>query len=340
MSFGIIILFVLSAVSPITTGINIRNSILRNDGNTLYVGGNGSGNYTTIQSAIDNASVGDTVFVYDDSSPYNEWNIVINKSINLIGEDRDTTYVIGNHITIEEDGNGVNISGFNLYDTGIMTMFVDNIVISDNYIIEAGISFEHTDNSYIISNTFNDCYFSIYNKGKNNRISNNIFSYSLFEEYSWEIYCLQNNHIITNNTFINYNREIVRDGIMFDFTYSDGSIIEYNEFDGYTSAISGGSFNLISYNTFKNNPSGIDLGGDSNRIIKNNFLKNQKDARSFILKSNNIFDCNYWDEWIGLKIPILSFLPYFSFTFLGSFIDWHPAKEPYNYTTTQGCGII
>ena len=34
-------------------------------GNTLYVGGSGEGNYTKIQDAINNASDGDTVFVYN-----------------------------------------------------------------------------------------------------------------------------------------------------------------------------------------------------------------------------------------------------------------------------------
>lgn len=33
-------------------------------GDTLYVGGDGPGNYSTIQAAIDNASGGDSVFVY------------------------------------------------------------------------------------------------------------------------------------------------------------------------------------------------------------------------------------------------------------------------------------
>ena len=62
------------------------------NGNTLYVGGSGEGNYTKIQHAIDDASDGGTVFVYDDSSPYNE-NLNVDKSINLIGEDRNTTII-------------------------------------------------------------------------------------------------------------------------------------------------------------------------------------------------------------------------------------------------------
>jgi len=49
------------------------------DGNTLYVGGMGPNNYTSIQSAIDDAVDGDTVFVY--SGFYYE-RIFINVSIN------------------------------------------------------------------------------------------------------------------------------------------------------------------------------------------------------------------------------------------------------------------
>ena len=47
-------------------------------GDTLYVGGNGPGNYSTIQEAIDDASDGNTVYVYDDSSPYYE-NVEVDK---------------------------------------------------------------------------------------------------------------------------------------------------------------------------------------------------------------------------------------------------------------------
>lgn len=81
----------------INVDITTSNSNIRpnNDGNTLYVGGNGPNNYTKIQDAIDNATEGDTVFVYDDSSLYYE-NVRINKSIGLIGENKETTRIDGN----------------------------------------------------------------------------------------------------------------------------------------------------------------------------------------------------------------------------------------------------
>jgi len=36
-------------------------------GNILYVGGDGEGNYTNIQDAINDAKDGDTIFVYSES---------------------------------------------------------------------------------------------------------------------------------------------------------------------------------------------------------------------------------------------------------------------------------
>jgi len=63
-------------------------------GDTLYVGGSGPNNYTKIQDAIDNASNGDTVFVYNGT--YNE-GLNVNKSIDLIGEDKNTTIIKGSN---------------------------------------------------------------------------------------------------------------------------------------------------------------------------------------------------------------------------------------------------
>ncbi|UCG70290.1 MAG: hypothetical protein JSV09_04535, partial [Thermoplasmata archaeon] len=116
--------------------------------NTHYVGGGGGGNYSTIQEAIDAALPGDTVFVYDDSSPYNE-NVIVNKSINLIGEDRNTTVIYGgaNGARVRIESNWVNISGFTVTgmgpfggdNSGIYLDYsshvsIDNVNVSGNYV--------------------------------------------------------------------------------------------------------------------------------------------------------------------------------------------------------------
>jgi hypothetical protein len=43
----------------------------------------------------------------------------------------------------------------------------------------------------------------------------------------------------------------------------------------------------------------------------------------------NQWDMNYWDNWIGLKISILDFLPYYISGTLFANLDFHPAQEPY-----------
>jgi pectin methylesterase-like acyl-CoA thioesterase len=80
--------FLFVSISVLYPGVRSEETI----GNTLYVGGSGFGNYTKIQDAIDNASEGDTIFVHN--GIYNE-NITIIKTINLIGEDKNTTIING-----------------------------------------------------------------------------------------------------------------------------------------------------------------------------------------------------------------------------------------------------
>ena len=88
-------------------------------GNIFFVGGSGPNNYTLIQNAIDNASNGDTVFVMDDSSPYYE-NLIVDKQINLIGEDKNNTII---------DGNGIG---------DVVSLYYDKIVLSGFSIINNG----------------------------------------------------------------------------------------------------------------------------------------------------------------------------------------------------------
>jgi parallel beta-helix repeat protein len=79
-------------------------------GTTLYVNMTGSdGAYTSIQDAINAASDGDTVYIYNGA--YDE-NIRIEKTINLTGEDINSTiiYDLGGTDIIHIDAHWVNIS--------------------------------------------------------------------------------------------------------------------------------------------------------------------------------------------------------------------------------------
>lgn len=119
----------LVTVFLIGTGFSSINGIttigILHVGNTIFVGGSGAGNYTTIQSAIDVATSGDTIFVYPGIYPE---NVIIDKAIKLDGEDKNTTIIEGmyNDIVVATISDDVTISGFSIKNPG---GFKDNAAV-------------------------------------------------------------------------------------------------------------------------------------------------------------------------------------------------------------------
>jgi parallel beta-helix repeat protein len=119
--------------------INITPSV--EGGNTYYVNKTGSGgSFIRIQSAINVANEGDTVYVY--SGTYYE-HVVVDKSINLTGENRDATIIDGGGVgdVVYISANWVNMSGFTMRnsgpngfprDAGIDIDSAHNVTISDS----------------------------------------------------------------------------------------------------------------------------------------------------------------------------------------------------------------
>ena len=89
-----IVLLLISSIFPMTNSIEISNNIVYVDDDNIDGPWDGTiGNpYKHIQEAVDNAEDNDTIFVYE--GVYNE-NIYIHKTINLTGENRDTTIIDG-----------------------------------------------------------------------------------------------------------------------------------------------------------------------------------------------------------------------------------------------------
>ena len=291
---GVIIIFFctfsLSSMGEVFENINNFSPIgINTNGITLNVGGTGPDNYTKIQYAIDNASKGDTVFVHSYSSPYYE-NVVIDKSIRLIGEDPAITTIIGNYsgCTIEVHASNASIFGFCIKNgnlSGIKLWNSENCSISNN-IIEMnnrnGISLIESCNNCIEVNNIND--------NENGIKLNDESKFSIIER-----------NIIKNN----YN------GIFLES--SSKNIIINNEIDTNDYGLKlyyRSRSNTIEQNIISNNDLGIFLGGTiyptfifnifidgstHNKIVKNNFFNNSKDA-FFQNSRRNIWWRNYWNE--------------------------------------------
>jgi len=244
------------------------------NGNTLYVGGSGEGNYTTIQYAIDNASDGDTVFVYDFSSPYYE-NVVIDRSINLIGEDKENTIIDGNLIgsVIIVTTDWVNISGFTIQNSG-EGWDKAGIIIYESHTTILGNT---------VSNNYNGIYLS---SSSDNNISGNTVSYNKMSGI--DIRCSSNNNFVIGNSAINND-----DGIYL-YESSNNNIINNTVSNNYEGIyLYSSNNNIISYNTISNNDHySIHLQtSSSNNIIGNTILDNYYGIR-LISSSSNIVSGN------------------------------------------------
>jgi len=181
---GMIILLV--GMSVPSTGINVDKSTTSFNGKTLYVGGDGPGNYSKIQDAINDSSDGDTVFVY--SGIYYE-NLILNKSINLIGEETNITIIDGenNGHVVEVFADEVVLQNFSIRNSGGYK-YDSGILLDANYNDIKECIFYRTKTGIILNgfenNTIDSCIF--YSNGEgisldyciNNKITNCYFTHN------------------------------------------------------------------------------------------------------------------------------------------------------------------
>jgi parallel beta-helix repeat protein len=259
------------------TSSNLENSHpISPNGSILYVGGNGPGNYSRIQDAIDNASDFDTIFVYDDGSPYHE-ELVISKHITLFGENKETTIIDGQFTNKKDlilvNTTGVCVRGFTLthcrwYPAAIHIISNDSL-ITDNIInycdgdaIYLGeiYGIKHPTNNTIVNNYFYQNFNSIDSDNSfNDTILRNIFDRNGQEIFHTNIMRLYHSryHNISNNIF--YNTSLI-------LKISDSNILSENYFEEAALVLSG-SFNHIVNNTFVNY--GVDTSSFDNDLRNN-----------------------------------------------------------------------
>jgi len=204
---------------------------LKVNSDTLYVGGDGPGNYTRIQDAIDNASDDDNVFVYNGT--YYE-NVEIWKSITLVGEDRNSTIIDG-----QNKGSVINI--FNEWVT------IENFTIRNGIIGVRGGFWRLTISRNIIVN--NDKGIELCDS-ENNKIIGN-----LIKENNYGIDFQHVENSVIGDNYILLNKKI---GILFQmraYIGCENNSVYFNTIKQNTMGISleWSSLNEINFNNFYQN---------------------------------------------------------------------------------------
>lgn len=179
---------------------------------TLYVGGAGPGNFTTIQGAIDAANPGDKVFVYNGT--YRE-NVEIDKALTLTGENKDMTVIDGDRgrsvILISADW--VNISGFTVTElssseAGVRMESVRKCRLSDSNVSgnRQGVYVHNSSDITIADNTASAnafvgirLYETHNSKVSGNRVSNAKWGIAIFHSHD---------NVVAANTIWNNSVEI------------------------------------------------------------------------------------------------------------------------------------
>jgi len=326
----IIIIIILLLCSMITISDNIQKDNFDSKGSILYVGGTGTGNYTTIQSAIDYASSGDTVFVYNGT--YFE-NVVVNKKINLIGEHRNNTIIDGKEIdhAIRVSVDFVNICSFTIKNTSLPhsgvyissndTSIFDNILTSNskamNMITSNNCNFF---NNILFNNFFQD--ISIHESNSNsfkNNLMNNLLTYQCSQitienntfldnsnsykgieiRYSLDCY-INNNSFLTDGIAINGNNRLHWTSHKIENNIVNNSPIYFmkNTNGGMVPSDAGQvilancSDMTIQGLNLTNLGLAIQLGHSNNNNITNNFLSNNSGGIILKWSLNNLITDN------------------------------------------------
>lgn len=244
---SIVLLFAISSFSSIVSSEKEQTPIT-SDVNILYVDAE---NYGSIQEAINAAISGDTVHVCP--GVYYE-NIIINKTINLLSGEKNTTILDGEMegsiITITADN--VTIAGFTIKnsgsffpDAGINISSSYNTISGNNITINFyGITMYYAcDNVIIGNNITNNDHCAIYmSESSNNVILDNSLGGHLYNGIG--LYDRSNSNVIvgndiTNNDFCGINIRDSSNNNITRNTITDNNVGIYIPTSGYNNRISG-----------------------------------------------------------------------------------------------------
>jgi parallel beta-helix repeat protein len=265
------------------SGVAAAEQLYVNEGGWWRDGGAFNASTAPIQAAVDNATAGDSVFVWNGS--YIE-NVDVNKQLTLEGEGADVVTVdvasISDHV-FEVTADYVNISGFTVmgttgyYNAGIYIDGVNRCNIFDNNISKNwyGIYLDCSSNNTLTSNIANSngCGIYMWSSSTNNTLTSNIANSNngrgIYLRYS------SNNTLINNTANSNGLHGIhlyfSRDNLLMNSTVSLNS-------NGFGIYLWSSSNNTLTNNTANSNGCGVYLSYNSygipRRYSSNNTLIN------------------------------------------------------------------
>ena len=233
---------------------------------TIVVNASGGGDYTNIQSAIDNATNGDEIFIR--AGTYYE-NIIIDKELKIEGEGNTNTFIHGN-----DTGDVVRILSNNVVLSGLHVKDIDG-----NY---AGIHLIHVENCQIYSTISSDTLYGLYlNHSDNNLICNNTYRDNRdgIRLLSSSINHIQDNLNIYNDWYgiylLDSTSNIIKDN---GCRYNGASGIDIDESND----------NLVIDNVCNSNwNTGIGLLYSERNNVSNNICRNNEDSGIHCCRSGN-----------------------------------------------------
>ncbi len=241
--------------------------------------------FKTIQQGLMASINGDTVLV--DAGNYHEKNLIISKSVFLLGINYPVLDGDGKYEIISVKANGVVVDGFKIMHSGISSI--------EDF---AGIKIYSSRDVVIRNNILEDTFFGIYSQyGTNCTIEkNSITSYAKEEQQSGNgIHCWKSDSMrIIANTITGH-----RDGIYFEFV-SNSIIWRNTSFKNMRYGLHFMFSNNDAYisNIFSNNGAGVAVMFSNHvKMIHNYFEENWGDgAYGLLLKeiSDGYIDNNYF----------------------------------------------
>jgi len=277
----VILFFIIIFLIIINLGISLIDNASA-DTSTLFVGGSGLDNFDSIQEAVNAASDGDELFVYN--GIYNE-NVIIDKSLKINGENQVSTII---------DGSGIG----NVFEIISDNVIISNVTIRNSSINpEYGITFAgaYIESSYnsIMNTIFVNCHIGIILLNS----TGNVIDACEFDNNAGGINLFNTSDSILNNCRIKNHYRLwglslqkANNNVISNCNVSDNI--------GFGLAMTQSDYNKIFNNIFSGNDNGVLVAQTSNNSCEYNLFFSNNFINNIVLNARDYCENESWDDGI------------------------------------------